>query len=930
MQRHHLLVTLLFIVVGGCDLGSQNSHKPVAAPRTARVAEEQAIRLHGVRTSRVGTGPVPVWAFDGIDDYAELSDTVHFEAQEFTIEMWVKPAAESRTLTLFSKRFNSLRQSFQLQVIPDGVGLYCSVLDADGKTEHQAEKRRLLLSDRWMHIVFTCNRKWLRTYVDGKMQLLVPMGKLPLVGENEIPYSSSPVLVGSSDAEDGSGFFVGEITDFRIHSGAIKADEVVERYHRGNSIVEAGTLKAPKPKLKMPQRGPIQAMPGESLIALVKGGEPAATIVVPDGAKYWTQQAASWLQHYIGKSTGAMLKIVSENTGPTGTLISLGHTEMARQAGIHVDDVKWDGCKLQVRDNVVYLIGRNVGDPFQHGKSRISDGNCRAAVTFLEDILGIRWFLPGPEGEVVPRHDDLRVPSSYAKTFNPAIAFSGGRFPFGTEGQWLENITPGAIANNFRLGIAATSGGHVYYEMVPKELFDEHPEYFAYIDGKRTSEGHHLCSTNPAVKELLLRGVRELFDNGYDVVSLGQEDGYYRCQCDECEKLDGYRFTEAGLTWADFQETILRDTPCERLFLLHKAVIDEVQKSHPDRTVLLFGYAPTAWPSKVIDKWGDKVWVELTNQGPEYIKAWRGKTAGITGYVYWFDIQLVMGMDIHATALDVANRIRYLYENDFRGFYHFPETNFGFEGPAIYVMGKLMGDPYLDHESLVEEFCHGVYGNAAGPMLAFFNLLYTTHEQRLPFHLTLPRPWKWLQTEEIYLLLYPPETLDQLEGFLIRAERDADTVQSKGWVHHSREYFDFTKLLTGAITDYRTYLRNQSTANWTRLKSSVEAFNRYRLKILNYDKAYADRWFPGHAHFCNWLTGNVLHESKVYYTDWLDRRDEALERGVERLAIGYGGGGGYSYIKAPLTLDFSQEPEGLIDDKPDGPDLRGQPGLGHE
>ena len=125
---------------------------------------------------------------------------------------------------------------------------------------------------------------------------------------------------------------------------------------------------------------------------------------------------------------------------------------------------------------------------------------------FLEDVVGVRWFLPGPRGQFIPRSLDLSVPRQLDRSFVPAIAFSSGRFPFGSKGQWLENVTPAAIANNYRNGIAATSGGHTYYAMVPEHHFDEHPEYFALIDGKRTSDGHHLCSTNPEVKQLLVEG----------------------------------------------------------------------------------------------------------------------------------------------------------------------------------------------------------------------------------------------------------------------------------------------------------------------------------------------------------------------------------------------------------------------------------------
>ncbi|MDP6451251.1 MAG: hypothetical protein QF773_10560, partial [Lentisphaeria bacterium] len=66
-----------------------------------------------------------------------------------------------------------------------------------------------------------------------------------------------------------------------------------------------------------------------------------------------------------------------------------------------------------------------------------------------------------------------------------------------------------------------------------------------------------------------------------------------------------------------------------------------------------------------------------------------------------------------------------------------------------------------------------------------------------------------------------------------------------------------------------------------------------------------------HGHFCNWLTGDTLHESKVYYTEWKNRKPEVLERGVRGVAIGYGGGlaeiaSGYSFVREPLTLEFDE------------------------
>ena len=918
--RHRMAVAVIGLLMYGpampaADEGNQMFRYSFNKTSVETIADQSGNGLngsiHGAQPVKSGDGYA--LAFDGENDYLEVPDHPGLRGQQFTFALWMKPTAARSPL--IARKFSAGRSSYKIHVGADGSHLYCCVLDPDRSTEHWTSTRKQPVLDRWMHVAFSCDGHWLRIYIDGELATFAPLGKLPHADERIIPYVDNPINVGRSFYLTDWRYFTGLIAEVRGFSQALNPQEIGAHYAAGHPAVpnsERPTAIS-KTKIKPLTRSAVGDGPS---IELTAGGKPRATIVIPRDAKHWTGEAARWLQHYVELATGARLEIVSEDTAPEGTLISVGHTELATHAGVDADDLKWDGGRIVVKGDHLYLIGRDLKMQFQTPESRVVDGNCRAVIMFLEEVAGIRWFLPGPSGEFIPPQTDLRVPKSLSSSFVPAIAFSSGRYPFGSKGHWLEDITPGAVANNYRIGIAASSGGHSYYGMVPVEkYFDEHPEYFALIDGKRTTDRNHLCSTNPDVKRLLVEGVKKEFARGLDVVTLGQEDGYYRCQCDECEKLDDYRFSvhhkKSGISWRDFQDQILPDTPCERLFLLHKSVIDEVHKTYPDGTVLLMGYAPTAWPSKIIDDWGEHVWVELTNQTPEYVEAWRGKTAGITGYVYWFDIQLRMGMDIHATPREAAEHLRYLYENDFIGFYHFPETNFGFQGPSIYVLGKLMGDPYLDHEALVEEYCRGVFGKAAGTMHEFFNVLYTNREQKIPLALH-GRDWpNWLTTSQLYMMLYTPDILERLETLLAQAEQEVDNDQSRGWIRHTRDYFDFAKLLTEAITAYRTYEQNKTEDGLLEVKKRVEAFDEYRFRIISYDEAYTERWFPGHGHFCNWLTGDTLHESKVYYTEWKNRKAEVLKRGLRGVAIGYGGGlaeiaSGYSFVREPLTLEFDQ------------------------
>jgi hypothetical protein len=567
---------------------------------------------------------------------------------------------------------------------------------------------------------------------------------------------------------------------------------------------------------------------------------------------------------------------------------------------------------MVVKGDVLYLIGRDSTKRLENMPKLGSKGTCRAVLTFLEDFCGVRWYLPTPEGEFVPNKRDISVPRHLAKTVIPAFAYGGGHYPYTAGFQPTGGDTPASIINNFREGILVWMGGHTYYHAVPTATyFNDHPEYFALIDGKRTGEGNHLCTSNSHVKQLLVDWVRARFDEGFDWVSIGQEDGYRRCECPECEKLDDYRFESTGLGWDDFMYGGLRQTPAERLFLLHKSVIDEVAKSHPDKKVLLMCYAPTAWPSKKIEYFGDNVILELTNVEPELVKAWQGKATGMTCYIYPFNILTPMGLDIHLSPRETAQKIRYLHTSGFLGIYHQAEAGHGFQGPSYYVFGKLMGDPSLEWRPLVEEYCRGLYGVAADTMLQFFDRLYARHEEVLPlatedFSGRTNRLPRGINTDDLYLMHYPPAFLNELEQLLEQAESEADTPRSQGWIRLTRDHFDFTKLLTDALISYRAYQANPSKENWREVKNRVEEFDAYRMKIISYPKDYVDSWFPGwETAWCNYLTADAQHESKVYYTPWEKRKPDVLQRGVRGMAIGYGNARGYSFIKEPLTLDFS-------------------------
>ena len=620
-------------------------------------------------------------------------------------------------------------------------------------------------------------------------------------------------------------------------------------------------------------------------LELARDGRALATILLPNSPDERTRTAAGWLKDYLARATGATLPIAMEPAAPDGSIVAVGHTQRARQAGIGTEGLRWDGCRLTVRGRALFLLGRDE-PPLGHAGAH---GTGRAVVTFLEDVLGVRWFLPGPMGDHVPEHKHVAVPDDLDRRVSPLFAYVHGRHLYGRN-------TPGSIANNFRTAVKVRSyGGHSYYSWLPyKTHFDAHPEYFAVMRSARYGVRNDLCSSNPEVKRILLTQLRKAFDAGHDWVQLGQEDGYRRCECAQCDSLDRYRGRHV-LGHAPREEyvfNILRENPCERLLLLHKWIADRCLESHPDKTVHLLVYGPTTMPSKLFDRFGPNVVGELCSEDPRILALWRGRVRALTEYVYWW--YPLKGIRPMFTPQQVAEHVRALHASNVIGVYQTAEMNWGLEGPNYYAMGRLFGQPDLDPDALVREYCQGVYPEVAERMKGFFDLLYSRVKHSEDLDQVLGGLGGSMQ-ETRFLTLYPPGVVGQLDHMLKLAQSCATAPRTKGWIKHTRDHFDYVKQLSLLFASYRAYLAQPGPGNFAELRSRVDAFEQWRERVLGYDAGYVRTWFPGYHVAYRFLT----HQGgRISYYDRRPRSEVA--KGVRGEAIGFG----RSAIRAPLTWDF--------------------------
>lgn len=214
-------------------------------------------------------------------------------------------------------------------------------------------------------------------------------------------------------------------------------------------------------------------------------------------------------------------------------------------------------------------------------------GTIYGVYQFFHDYMGVRWLTPEtthipPAPETLPEIDLRYAPpipyrdtNYWIFTHNPAFAaihrINGNSVPSLTEEQG---------------GFIGYAGGfcHTFYALVnPDTYFDEHPEYFSEVNGKRQRQSQ-LCLTNPDVLRITVDAVRNTLRNSPPnrrIVSVTQNDWPFWCECANCAAIDQEEGSQAG--------TMIRFV---------NAVAEAIEDEFPDAYIDTFAYTYTRKPPK--------------------------------------------------------------------------------------------------------------------------------------------------------------------------------------------------------------------------------------------------------------------------------------------------------------------------------------------
>jgi len=446
-------------------------------------------------------------------------------------------------------------------------------------------------------------------------------------------------------------------------------------------------------------------------LLLVEHGHARATIVVPNNAASAVLETARDLSDIVKRMSGADVPVV---TGvPSGIALVLG---------VHKRD--------RALKPLEYHVWREGSRLYFSGGSE--QGVINGVYVFLEEELGCRWYVPGPLGEHIPKRETIRVGKvalQDAPDFESITGF--GRYPDPEAGRlWSRR--------NRLDGFPSQMPSHNWQNIVPWNLIDKHPEWFAQLGNGRTPL--QMCTTHPDVLKRTVAAARQYFDEHPNApsFSLSPADNMSFCQCDTCRALDA----KLGI-----DPFVPGGSITDRLVYFFNQVAVEVEKTHPDRRLAFFAYLNYTKPPQVVKPhpmllpflvhtpWDycmhhpiDDPDCERNRRFAETVVGWHRLCPKLYLYDYWGHYNLC---GHHGVVHNIRRDLPWLRRHGVVGFYGEMHPQRWTQPLNFYLPPKLAWDVDADVDAIVSAFYRDMFGPAA-PAVSDFGQMFEDVMAQVP------------------------------------------------------------------------------------------------------------------------------------------------------------------------------------------------------
>ena len=451
-----------------------------------------------------------------------------------------------------------------------------------------------------------------------------------------------------------------------------------------------------------------------------ENGAALAGIALPSSPSDQLREVAEKLKKCLGQVTGASF-IISDEAKPfqdetaMKAKIWIGNTKMASQWNLDLSDLDNDGYVIFFKDKSEVII---VG-PTDWGTEF-------GVYSFLEDYVGVRWLMPGPEGTHIP---DIQTLEIETKNQRQSPVFFSRHF-FG-----LKNETVNLWARYNRLHSRIEFHHNMSRLFPPSEIREAHPEFLPKKEGSGELPGDNEhsywqpCFMESGTVDFSANKIISYFEkypnkNSY---SLGLNDGAWKYRCENTPSL--FRINYLGMKhWSEIY------------FKWANSVVERVLSKYPNKQFGCLAYNNLAEPPSGMDVHysiipyitSDRLkWIDAERQHKEKVMHlyWKSRAVSLGWYDYIYGTPyLIPRVYFHL----MAENYRYAAKKGVVGMTAEAYPNWG-EGPKLYLVLKLWWNPELDVDFVLSEWYRLAVGSAASEYLAaYFELWESFWINRVP------------------------------------------------------------------------------------------------------------------------------------------------------------------------------------------------------
>jgi len=473
-------------------------------------------------------------------------------------------------------------------------------------------------------------------------------------------------------------------------------------------------------------------------LTIAAQGKSNYAIVLPAKAPRTVQNAARELQKDIATSTGATLPLIKDASAIAQPIIGLGQTKQATAAGININGVAEEGFRIITKAGNVYILGPDTANGKITANGGTSNGTANGVYTFLEDYLGVRWLMPGALGLDIPTKSTFTV-DSINRTESPV--FINRREPYIQSDlpavqQWQDQQK---LGYSFRI-----EHKHNWIQTVTPDLYQDHPDWFAMIDGKRVppSGYYKLETTNPElVKFFAEKAIEGLKANPeFNTFSLSPSDSR------------GWSESPASKALYDLPHNGFPSvTPL--ILQFYRDVSDIVAREYPKGKLAGYFYVDYLYPPTkggmtlpdnfypviaASDDYGFRLYrADVQHEFTDLLQAW----SKVTPHLFYYDLPNTLTQNSGTITPPATEILDFIFprlaKNNVKGVYIYGVASWSQAALSNYILAKMMWNPHLDANALQHEWLTRAYGAQAGASMeqlyqqldGWFRAYYQQHEE---------------------------------------------------------------------------------------------------------------------------------------------------------------------------------------------------------